>query len=211
MTSNQLATSTVLRPNYQTLIGNEAWARLHPDIQSRFSLKNTYRSVVYKGVMQTIYLSLAGKLLAQLCRLIGTPLALYCGTEIPVEVNVYPDNKLNGITWDRNYFYPDKPTNRIRSTKCILKSNQLIEVIGSGFGMYLDLYEKHSAIVFESTEYFLQVFGVKLPIPHLLTPGKTRVSQRALESGEFEFSLDVNHPLLGLVFKQSGRFREVKA
>jgi len=209
MTSNP-TTSAALTPDYQSLLGNEAWARLHPDIQSRFSSKNTYRAVVYRGVMQSIHLSLAGKLLAQLCRLIGTPLALYCGKDVPVKVNVYPDNKLKGVTWDRYYYYPAKPTNRIRSTKCILQSSRLIEVIGSGFGMYLNLYEKDSAIVFESTDYFLQIFGIKLPIPHLLTPGKTLVRQRALQEGEFEFTLEVDHPLLGAVFKQSGRFKESK-
>ncbi|MDH5355672.1 MAG: DUF4166 domain-containing protein [Gammaproteobacteria bacterium] len=194
--------------SYPSLLGGEAWSRLHPDIRKRFSPTYAYRSVTYRGVMQLIYLSRAGKLLAQVCRLIGTPLALYAGTDVPIEVKVYPDTALNGMTWDRFYLYPHKKVNRVKSTKCIQKDNRLIEVVGAGFGMYLNTYERNSAIYFESTQYFLQLGGVRIPIPDLLTPGRTTVSQSVRNNGCFEFRLEVVHPLLGLVFKQCGDFRE---
>lgn len=194
---------------YQSLLGDKSWARLHPDIQKRFSPAYAHRSVVYRGVMQQIYLSLAGKLLAQVCRLIGTPLALYAGTDVPIEVKVYPDFKLRGMTWDRYYFYPYKKTNRVKSTKCIQKNNRLIEVVGSGFGMYLKVYERNAGIYFRSTKYFFQIGGLRITIPDLLTPGETTVSQSVNADGSFEFRLDVVHPLLGLVFKQVGKFLEV--
>lgn len=194
---------------YQSLLGDKSWERLHSDIQKRFSTSYAHRSVTYRGVMQEIYLSVTGKLLAQVCRLIGTPLALYSsGNDIPVEVKVYPDTKLRGMTWDRFYLYPGKKVNRVKSTKCIQKNNSLIEVLGSGFGMYLKAYERDRAIHFESVKFFFQMGTVRIPIPDLLTPGKTLVSQSVKRDGSFEFRLEVVHPLLGLVFKQCGDFRE---
>jgi hypothetical protein len=197
-----------LPANYRSLLGDDAWARLHPDIQMRFSTKYAHRSVTYRGVMTQIYLSRSGKLLAHLCRLIGTPLALYSGIGIPVEVKVYPHRKLGGMTWDRYYHYPNKKINRVKSTKCIQKDNRLIEVTGSGFGMYLTVYEKNSAIYFESTQYFLQLGQFKIPIPALLTPGKTIVRQSVIIDGEFAFRFEAVHPWLGKVFEQCGYFQE---
>jgi hypothetical protein len=138
--------------SYRALIGEKDWCRLHPDIQNRFSVNSAHSKVTYTGVMEVIYLSFFGKLLAQLCRIIGTPLALYSGKNIPMKVNVYHDEKLKGMTWDRLYFYPNRSVNRVKSTKCIRKNTGLIEVVG--FGMYLKVYEQNNAIVFESTRFF---------------------------------------------------------
>lgn len=209
MTKNQEKPFFDIPCTYQSLLGDKSWARLHSDIQKRFSSAYAHRAVIYRGVMQKIYLSGAGRFLAQACRLIGTPLALYAGTDVPIEVKVYPDFKLKGMTWDRYYFYSHKKTNRIRSTKCIQKDNRLIEVVGSGFGMYLKAYERNAAIYFRSTKYFFQLAMLRITIPDLCTPGETTVSQSVNSDGSFEFRLDVVHPLLGLVFKQVGNFREI--
>lgn len=209
MTGNHEKFDLNLPTHYRFLLGEDAWARLHPDIQKRFSAAYAHRSVVYRGVMQQIFLSGGGKLLAQACRLIGTPLALYAGTNVPIEVGVYPDFILKGMTWDRYYFYQNKKVNRVKSTKCIQQDNQLIEVVGSGFGMYLKAYERDAAIYFRSTKYFFQIAGLRISVPDLCTPGETTVSQSVNDDGSFEFRLDVVHPLLGLVFKQVGNFREI--
>ncbi len=73
----------VNRPDYRQLIGDAAWQRLHPAIRKRFSSACSKRSVTYKGVMEEIYLSRMGKLLAHCCRIIGTPLVLYSGKNVP--------------------------------------------------------------------------------------------------------------------------------
>lgn len=208
MTGNPPKINIASKSNYQALLGEQAWNRLHPAIQKRFSEAACHRPVTYVGIMEEVFLSLAGKLLAQLCRLIGTPLALYAGKNIPTRVCVYPNNKLHGVTWDRYYYFPYKPTNRVTSTKCIRDDLGLVEVVGCGFGMQLALREQEGALVFESTRFFLQVGKFRFSIPNLLTPGRTTVMQKALDSERFQFSLDVVHPLLGRVFYQLGTFQQ---
>ncbi len=191
---------------YQRLMGLDEWARLHPAIQKRFSTQLNQK-VVYKGIMKEVYLSSAGKLLAQCCRLIGNPLALYSAKSVPVEVRVYPNEKLNGMTWDRFYQYENHAVNRVKSTKCKMKNDQLVEMVGFGFGMELEVFEENHKIVFESHRFFWNIGKISLSIPDWLSPGKTIVSQRALDNEQFEFKLDVTHSLLGKVFKQSGIFK----
>ncbi len=65
--------------NYKTLLGCDAWARLHPDIQKRFSTEYAHRETTYEGIMDVVSMSAVGRIWAQLCRLIGAPLAFYQG------------------------------------------------------------------------------------------------------------------------------------
>ncbi len=64
--------------------------------------------------------------------------------------------------------------------------------------------------VLKASVFFCNVLGFKVPIPHWLTPGKTVVVQTALDNERFRFDLDVEHPLLGIMFEQSGVFREIE-
>jgi len=191
--------------DYRTLLGKSQWRNLHPTIQKRF-LEKACDKTTYRGVMSEIVLSGFGKLFAQLCRLIGTPLALYEGKNVPMTVNVYPDEKWGGMTWDRFYHYQHKPENRIRSTKCLLPQEGLVEMIGCGFGMQLKVSQQNGAIKFESDGYFVQLRNFKLKIPDIFAPGKTTVTQTAISDKKFEFKLIVEHRLLGLVYKQVGIF-----
>lgn len=114
------------------------------------------------------------------------------------------------MVWDRFYYFADNKLNRVRSTKVILARSGLVEVAISGFGMYSKVYANKGAIVFESQRFFCTLGHIRLPIPHLLSPGKTIAIQRALSKGQFEFTLNIEHPILGIVFRQSGVFKEIK-
>ncbi len=131
---------------------------------------------------------------------------------MPIMVKVYPNETLKGMTWDRFYAFPNKPVNRVTSTKVIRNKQggnkaSLVELVGCGFGMQLDVTEVKGALRFTSTEFFLEVAGKRFSIPNWLSPGKTIVEQKALSDGLFEFSLVVKHVFLGEVFKQVGVFK----
>ena len=199
-----------LRESYESLLGPDAWARLNPAIRARFRAGAADRPVTYDGVMRRVEMSTAGRLLAQCCRLIGTPLALHAGIDVPTTVEVYPDGRRGGMTWDRSYRYAERPTCRVRSTKRIDTQQGLLELVGGGFGMRLAASEVAGALHFTSTRFFFAVAGRRITIPLLLTPGVTRVSQTDLGDGEFQFELDVRHPLLGRTYYQVGTFRAVE-
>ena len=83
--------------SYADLLGEDEWQKLHPLVQKRFSCE-AKKSAVYAGVMKKISMSRAGQVFAQLCRLIGTPLALYRGKNVPMRVEVYADDDRGGMT-----------------------------------------------------------------------------------------------------------------
>ncbi len=200
--------NTTQKPcSYRDLLGC-SWTRLHPAIQARFA-EHAQQEVEYQGVMSQVYLSFAGKVLAQVCRLIGKPLALYSQQNVPVTVKVYPDPQLGGLTWERNYHFNQKPSNKVQSTKCIRDSG-LMEMLGCGIGMQLGTFERDGALHFASEYYFIELAGLKLKLPRWLTPGKTIVYQKALNEEQFEFGLEVKHKLFGVICRQVGVFQQSK-
>lgn len=208
MTENRRTEPRIIENDYRSLLGEAAWQNLHAHIRHRFSLEYLHRPVTYTGVMELVYLSAAGKLLAQVCRLIGTPLALHSANDVQMRVDVYADEKRGGIAWERHYLYRDFRPDRVVSTKRIYPARGLVELVGGGFGMYLLVSVVDKAIVFRSSGYFWQLGKSRITLPSFLSPGNTTVMQKAFDDGRFQFTLDVDHPLLGKVCQQRGIFSE---
>src|SRR5579864_5556332 len=97
-------------PSFRELLGELAWRRLPPAVRERFSWKPVRGGEIrYRGVMSVVRRSPAGALLAQLCRLIGTPLAPYGGRNVPVTVVLRADQRKGGIVWERFYWFAGRP------------------------------------------------------------------------------------------------------
>jgi hypothetical protein len=86
----------------------------------------------------------------------------------------------------------------------------LEEHVGCGVGMALRLQVADGALVFHSDHFFLSWRGWRLRLPAWLAPGRITVSHADLGDGRFLFTLDVNHPRLGLLIRQVAAFREAR-
>jgi hypothetical protein len=189
--------------DFAALLGPAAWARLPASVQSRFAVHSTAATITYCGAMQ-VRASLAGRLLAQACRLIGTPLAPWTGEDVPVEVAVYPDR--GALVWDRTYRFAGRPPVMVSSRKIAAADGGLLEAVRGGLGMALTVTEEAGALHFRSRFYFLTLGSMRLAIPSLLTPGVAHVIHRDLGDGRFRFTLGFVHPWLGETMFQDGEF-----
>jgi hypothetical protein len=50
---------------------------------------------------------------------------------------------------------------------------------------------------------------VRVPLPDVLTPGKTFLCHRNNSSNQFDIRIEIRHLLFGTTFTQAGVFREV--
>ena len=200
---------------FERLLGRAAWQRLHPDIRHRFGAALADgREAHYGGLMGIVRASRFGRVLAQACRLIGTPLAPYVGKRVPVLARVYHDRRRGGMTWERLYSFPGKAPVRVASTKIYNPRQGLLEVVQGGLGMRLAVYERDAALHFESQSYFWALgFGrwgtFYLPVPLWATPGRIHVTHADLGAGRFRFALEARHPWFGETFFQDGAFAEL--
>jgi hypothetical protein len=192
--------------SYREILGELAWRRLYPEIRARFSRRPAPGAAIrYTGIMHIVELSFMGWLLAQFCRLIGTPLAPYRGNNVPMDIRLEADPALGGVRWIRRYGFGDASV-EVRSTKTRSARQELTEHIGYGFSMRLHLRERRGDLHFVSHAYDLTLFGRRLTIPHWLTPGITTVTHEQLRDDLFRFTLSVDHPVFGRTIYQDGYF-----
>ncbi len=194
-------------PSFERLLGELAWRRLAPAVRERFRWKPAPGPELrYVGEMAVVRSSWLGWLMAQLCRLIGTPLAPHRGTHVPVTVTLSLDGDGAGVVWRRVYRFPGRRAVTCVSVKKATDADGLIECVGGGIGMWLRLTERAGALHFRSAGYFWAIGRARLQLPDWLTPGALHVVHSDEGRGRFRFRISVVHPLLGETFFQDGMF-----
>ena len=194
---------------FRALIGEAGWRRLPEAVRARFSKRLACaRVAIYPGVIEEVRFSRAGWLLAQLCRLIGAPLPLHRGQGVPATVSVSEDGSSGGQCWTRIYGRKQGFPQVIHSAKRFAGKSGLEEYLGRGIGMALKVVALEDGLEFRSDHYFLDIGPMRLRLPHWMGPGRTVVLHRDMGEGQFEFSLQLLHPLLGELVYQSGMFRD---
>ena len=190
------------------VLGEPAWQRLPPAVQVRFG--EPVKAVDYVGSFEEVRASLLGSCVAQICRLIGTPVVPRTGCDVPAVVHVGPAS--HGVSWDREYLWPGARGCLVRSTKVIDATEGLVEELPARLCMPLHVYEHDGVLHFVSRGYYFDLrlgrhWRCKLRLPAWLSPGITHVEHRDQDDGWFRFSMRVTHPWFGELFYQTGRFR----
>ena len=196
---------------FKKILGPE-WQKLHPDIQRRFE-KNPApnQPLYYNGILTELRCSTFGRLLALLTRpLVKGALIPYNDANFPVDIQVY--SKPHGAAIFKQRIYRLHGRRPIQFTSYMLESTKgdVLEYVGLGLGMQLELQVQDGCLHFASDGYFWQIFGWRIPLPHLFTPGKTLLWHRNKSPTEFEIRIEIRHQLFGLAFTQAGFFHEIE-
>jgi hypothetical protein len=194
---------------FRALLPPEDWGRLPVAIWRRFSKRLVDgATVVYVGEVEEAFFSRAGWWFAQAARLIGGPLPTGAATRVPMIVTVTEDAASGGQVWTRicarRHGFPQV----IHSAKRFAGPTGLEEYVGFGISMALKVSVAHDALVFSSAGYAVQLGRLRLPLPEWLTPGELTVTHSDLGCGLFRFTLEIVHPRLGRLLRQSAVFRE---
>jgi uncharacterized protein DUF4166 len=198
----------------RALMSDADWASLPAAVRRRFSRSLAAgQSIVYSGEILESRMSRAGWWLAQAARLIGGPLPLTCSahsacTHVPSVVTV--TGGMGGQIWTRLYARRKGFPQVIHSSKRFAGPTGLEEYVGHGVGMALTVYARDGALIFRSTDYFVQLLGRRFFLPTWLTPGTLYVTHAQLPDGKFSFTLQIFHPQLGLLVRQMAVFREIE-
>jgi len=193
-------------PDFERLLGPQAWARLPAAVRARFDTDaHSEHVTVYSG-RALVKANLVGRAFAHLCRCIGTPVAPFVGSEVAMHVRVYRNR--DGIVWERRYQFAHGDC-IVKSTKQ-LDGNRLVEKLGAGLHMRLRVLESDGALHFVSAGYFFRLSTFTLSLPDWFLPGGTHVTHCDLGDGRFRFSMRTHHPLFGELYFQDGVFSELK-
>lgn len=197
---------------FSKLVGEKAWRKLPAAVRKRFGKRlKGGASVAYQGKVVSMQANLAGRILAHLARLIGAPLPYdLSSVEQPAVVTVTEDIAGSGQFWIRQYGRKAGFPQVIHSSKRFAGPTGIEEYIGYGIGMALKVSVKGQDLLFKSDHYFAMVFGRRIRLPGLLSPGSLIIGHHDLGDGHFRFSLDLNHRLFGQMIFQDAIFRDGK-
>ncbi len=207
--SMSVAAEAPLRPTYRSLLGETAWQRLDPAIRARFD--GRARTSAFYGMMGTVRLSAAGRVLALVARLFGSSLCPRIGRDIVTLIEVGGSRPDDLGMWRRRYLLAGGRGFTVTSVKRFDPDHGLLECLGGGIVMALDLIAERDALHFVSRGYAWQLGPLHLPLPRLLWPGQTHVVHRELGGGRFRFTLAIRHPWFGELAFQEGDFFEREA
>ena len=200
---------------FYNLLGPQRWAGLPSSVQMRFSKpRNAQVATVYRGFVAETRLSRAGRLLAQLARVIGGPLPFGSSGYAPSVVSVIDDAAARGQHWTRTYARAGSFPQVVHSSKRFEGPTGLEEYVGCGVGMTLTLDVRDGALVFSSDRYFVGTRCWRLFVPRVFAPGVMTITHRAesveRSDGEwFSFELSLVHSRLGELLYQLAYFKEV--
>lgn len=204
------ATEAVADVRFRALLGEEAWGRLPEAVRRRFSKRlSAGEMALYQGEVVSTRLSIAGKALSLLTRIIGAPLPTMDGATGPAVVTVTEDARLGGQRWLRLYERPGRKPQLIQSTKRFRGETGLEEYVGAGIGMQLKVSVEDRALVFRSARYVLEAGLVRVMLPRWLAPGSMTIVHRQEADGRFSFGLRLEHALFGVLLDQVAYFKDV--
>jgi hypothetical protein len=194
---------------FRALLSEAEWAALSPAVRRRFSKRLADgRTAIYVGEVREAWTSRAGRLLVQALRLIGGPLPVASDARVPAVVTVTEDMACGGQVWTRLYARRRGFPQVIHSSKRFAGPTGLEEHVGCGVGMTLAVSVEEGALVFRSCRYFVEIGRWRLTLPRWASPGALTVRHSEAEDGRFLFTLEIVHPRLGALVRQTALFQE---
>jgi hypothetical protein len=167
----------------------------------------------------TLHATVAGRWIARLCKLVGSPLPPSCERPLTATVRVEPDRDTGGSRWTRSYDFPSRRVS-VASVKALDADGALVERLPYGLRMRLALDVRGGALCFDSAGYYVECGGIawggrlygawRLELPAWFLPGRTCVSHHDLGGGRFRFTMTIRHALLGDLFHHDGVFHSVE-
>lgn len=195
---------------FKKILGQE-WHSLHPDIRRRFD-KNPLpgKPLHYTGTMSELACSRFGRLLGLMTLpFIKGALIPFDDADFPVDIQVYSKPGSPFIFKQRVYRLNRRRPVRFTSYMAESEQGVVLEYVGLGLGMKLRLHVRDGDLHFASDGYFWQVGRWRMPLPEVLTPGRTVLCHRNEGPDRFHIRIEIRHKWFGTSFTQAGAFREI--
>jgi hypothetical protein len=190
---------------YRELLAPAEWMRLPLVVQARFMRHLApHETKLFTGAVVTTELSALGRVLALVLRPLNI-IPAHHGATGPSTVVVTEGADGASQTYTRLYGRAAGAAQVITTTKCFT-SGGLVEKLGYGLSMQLNISVEDRALVFRSAAYRWSAFGRTMTLPRWLSPGVARIEHRDLDGHRFRFTLTLTHSWFGQLVEQVANY-----
>jgi hypothetical protein len=194
---------------FRKLLPRSDWEMLPSAVKARFSKRLAGgATALYTGTVKEVRMTRAGRLLAQILRLIGAPLPLFDHAGVPTVVTVTEDLKTGGQIWTRLYANRVGFPQVIHSAKRFSGPTGLEEYVGFGITMGLVVSASPVGLTFKSAGYYVGLGRFRLSLPRWVTPGSLTVKHTETGADRFVFEMSLRHRVLGELVYQAAEYHD---
>jgi hypothetical protein len=108
--------------------------------------------------------------------------------------------------WARTITYADGQVIHFNSFWVRAPGHQLIEFVNPVLGLQMAPYVEAGRLHYRGIRFVAKLGPVLIPIPEWLVLGHTTIVEEAIDDTHFAMDFRLTHPLLGQVFRYSGKF-----
>jgi predicted DCC family thiol-disulfide oxidoreductase YuxK len=191
-------------PLFKSVFG-ACWDELPAVIRRHYANRPFRDDVVRVAGTLNVRSSPLGRLLKPAFRLTGA-LVPYEGDDIPVTVDFVTQADSAVFRFERIFHFPGKPPYRFQSAMVPIGGNELVEMMGFGFGWRLAYGWDGEKVILAHRGYVLKLFGTFVPVPLALLIGKGYAEEHPLSDDMFSMWTEIRHPWWGTVFGYDGTF-----
>jgi len=174
------------------------WDQLPPALQAHYQFGGTtdsgHMDIEYPKFMQP-FLTVLGVLGALVNRR-GR------GVHTVVEKRVVGERHY----WRRTLTYPNGKTVHFNSFWIYAGRGELIEFVNPVLGLQMAACVKDGRLHYRGIRFVAKLGPLLLPIPEWLALGHTTIVEEAVDANHFIMDFRLRHPLLGQIFRYSGKF-----
>ena len=182
----------------QKALGDQ-WQQLPPVLQAHYQY-STNSDIGYMDIEYPIYMQPYLTFLRMFGALINRR-----GKNIPTIVQKQMQDEAQ--YWKRTIRFPNNKTIYFKSFWVYNKENELIEYINSFIGLSMRVHVENNKLHYEGQHFVLKLGKILIPIPEWVILGHTTIIEVSKNESEFEMDFKLRHPLFGMIFRYSGKFK----
>lgn len=110
------------------------------------------------------------------------------------------------LHWRRILSYADGKTDYFRSQMNYVAEHELIETIGFGFGLRLQVEVSDGDLLYRSRGYFWRWGRYEIAVPDYFLLGAATIREHAVSEDTFYLDFTLTHPLWGVSYFYRGHF-----
>ena len=129
------------------------------------------------------------------------------GKNIPTTVEKHMKGDIQ--YWKRTIRFPQDKIIFFKSFWVYAGSNELIEYVNSFLGLRMSVHIENNELHYEGCNFVVKLGKWLIPVPEWLVLGHTTIIETALSDNEFKMDFKLRHPILGVIFRYSGKFKNV--
>lgn len=184
----------------QKTLGDQ-WKQLPPVLKSHYQ-HNSNSDIGYLNIEYPIYMHPYLTFLHLFGALINRR-----GKNLPTTVEKHMQGHIQ--FWKRTISFPGNTTILFNSFWIYHRKNELIEFINPFIGLRMTVHVENDKLYYEGRHFVVKIGKLLIPIPEWLLLGHTTITEAAFSDDEFEMDFTLKHPLFGIIFRYSGKFKNI--